>query len=60
MPEAPAFVDEMTTQINLARGEFAAATAARDPEAVETATARLADLTDLLLRTGVDLTAVAV
>jgi hypothetical protein len=60
MPEAPAFVDEMTTQINLARGELAAATAARDPEAVETATARLADLTDLLLRTGVDLTAVAV
>lgn len=60
MSVAPAFVDEMNTQLGLARGELAAATAASDAEAVETATARLLDLTELLHRTGVEVTSVAV
>jgi hypothetical protein len=60
MPVAPAFVDEMNTQISLARGELAAATAACDTDAAETARARLADLTDLLHRTGMDVAPVAV
>jgi hypothetical protein len=60
MPYAPSFVNEMNTQVSLAQGELAAATASCDHDAAEAARARLADLNELQLRNGLDITVVAV
>jgi len=56
MTVAQAFVEEMNTQLGLARDELVAATADDDAEAADVAFGRLLDLTELLHRTGVDVT----
>lgn len=50
---SPAFVAEMTAQLEAARQDAEAST---DPETAELAAARMADLTDLTCRHGTDIT----
>lgn len=50
---SPAFVAEMTAQLEAARQHVETGT---DPETVELAAARMADLTDLTCRQGADIT----
>jgi hypothetical protein len=58
MTIAQTFLAEMNAQLALARDELAVASAAADAEAADVASARLADLTDLLHRNGFDLPSV--
>lgn len=51
---SPAFATEMNSQIEQARQALERATAAGDDESAEAAAARLADLTEVTRRHGVD------